>query len=111
MELMEGPELRERLEKIEQRLSHIEERIGTAPEKIWYSRKDLAELRGVALNTFYNQPELLPNYGVPDDTAINGRWHKDSVDAWMREPLDKWKHHWRMLSEEERQTLRDGRVA
>lgn len=55
-------------------------------EKLWYSRKDLAELKSIPVSAFYNKPWLLPP-GGPSKQGGTDRWSRkqvwDSGWVWM----------------------------
>ena len=48
------------------------------PGKLWYSRAELAELKGMIVSVFYNKPWLLP-HGEPSKQGGNDRWSYQQV--------------------------------
>jgi len=48
------------------------------PGKLWYSRAELAELKGMIVSVFYNKPWLLPP-GEPSKQGGNDRWSYNQV--------------------------------
>lgn len=55
------------------------------PNKLWFSRQDLAALKGVPVSAFYNKPWLLP--GEPSKQGGTDRWScRQVIDSgwiWM----------------------------
>ncbi len=47
------------------------------PQKLWYSRAELAALKGVPVSALYNKPWLLP--GAPAKQAGSDRWSFQQV--------------------------------
>jgi len=69
--------------QFEDRLMAYIEMATKEPMKEWFTRDDLAQLRHCSASELYKNPDLLPNYGIPED-----RWGKGPV--WSRETVKKW---------------------
>lgn len=57
------------------KVQQLEERV--LPGKLWYSRVDLAALKGIHVSAFYNKPWLLP--GEPSKQGGVDRWSYKQV--------------------------------
>lgn len=74
MAKVEIPELKEFGRQITELAAKVER---LTPQKMWYSRQDLADLKGIPVSAFYNKPWLLP--GQPSKQGGTDRWSYQQV--------------------------------
>jgi len=83
---IELPEIKSLAEEIKALKVEIEKLF---PQKLWYSRQDLAALKGMTVSAFYNKPWLLP--GPPSKQGGTDRWSHKQV----------WESGWIWKSDED----------
>jgi len=75
------PEIEELRQQIQDLAAKVDQLI---PQKLWYSRQDLAELKSIPVSSFYNKPWLLPP-GGPVKQGGTDRWsyHQVWESGWI----------------------------
>jgi hypothetical protein len=74
--LPEIEELSREVRKLSEKVEQLQQKV--LPAKLWYSRADLAALRGIPISAFYSKPWLLPP-GGPQKQGGTDRWSYKQV--------------------------------
>ena len=69
-----------------------------------YSLKELAQGLGYSVQTLYNHPWKIPNYGKPDEGAHPGKWFYHTIMNWYAIPEDERRYNWESMSSKDRRS-------
>ncbi|WP_028973262.1 hypothetical protein [Spirochaeta cellobiosiphila] len=84
----EAADFVQHLKALEAKIDIIQSRSFLTKE--WYSREEVAEMKGYSINLVSTQPLLLPNFGVPHRLS-QGKWgfHWKEVAEWLPKDYDQ----------------------
>jgi len=74
--LPEIEELCREVRKLSEKVEQLQQKV--LPAKLWYTRAELAALKGMPVSAFYNKPWLLPP-GTPSKQGGTDRWSHKQV--------------------------------
>ena len=83
------------------------------PAQFWFTREECARLRSRPRSYFDQNPQLLPNWGIPEDwiSANHGHsWKFETVMAWVVTPLHEIERKWDLLEPREQARIRRTRM-
>ena len=67
-----------------------------------YTLKEIAKGFGYSVQTLYNKPWKVPNYGKSDEGASPSKWLYSTIVNWYAIPEDERRFKWESMSAKER---------
>lgn len=81
VQLPEVAAMAQELAALRQELRELREQI--QPQKVWYTRAEVAAMKGVSKSALDHQTHLYPCFGQARRVGGRERFHVDDVRAWL----------------------------